>query len=67
MEYAEGGTLRNYLNENFLSLNWEDKYRLALQLSDSIKCLHENGMARKDLDNQYFIDFILQILSCIMS
>jgi serine/threonine protein kinase len=49
MEYAEGGTLRNYLNENFLSLNWEDKYRLALQLSNSIKCLHENGIVHKDL------------------
>jgi serine/threonine protein kinase len=49
MEYAEGGTLRNYLNENFLSLNWEDKYRLALQLSNAIKCLHENDIVHKDL------------------
>lgn len=48
-EYAEGGTLRNYLKENFLSLNWLDKYRLALQLSSAIRYLHEREMVHKDL------------------
>src|SRR5436853_2613 len=48
-EYAEGGTLRNYLEANFLSLNWGDKYGLALQLSSAINCLHENGIVHKDL------------------
>ncbi|RIA81545.1 kinase-like domain-containing protein [Glomus cerebriforme] len=49
LEYAEGGTLRNYLKKNFLSLNWQDKYRLALQLSKAIECLHENGIVHNDL------------------
>ncbi|GBC04282.1 hypothetical protein RclHR1_00560009 [Rhizophagus clarus] len=48
-EYAEGGTLRNYLKENFPSLNWQDKYRLALQLSSAIECLHENEIVHNDL------------------
>lgn len=48
-EYAERGTLRNYLETEFLSLNWENKYGLALQLSSAINCLHENGIAHKDL------------------
>ncbi|CAB4388385.1 unnamed protein product [Rhizophagus irregularis] len=48
-EYAEGGTLRNYLEAKFLSLNWEDKYGLAFQLSSAINCLHENGMVHLDL------------------
>ncbi|PKK63955.1 hypothetical protein RhiirC2_788165 [Rhizophagus irregularis] len=48
-EYAEGGTLRNYLETKFLSLNWENKYGLALQLSNAINCLRENGIAHKDL------------------
>jgi serine/threonine protein kinase len=47
--YAEGGTLHNYLKEKFTSLNWQDKYRLALQLSDAIKCLHGNEIVHKDL------------------
>ncbi|UZO15572.1 uncharacterized protein OCT59_006990 [Rhizophagus irregularis] len=48
-EYAEGGTLRNYLEAKFFSLNWGDKYGLALQLSNAINCLHENGIVHKDL------------------
>ncbi|CAB4488115.1 unnamed protein product [Rhizophagus irregularis] len=48
-EYAEGDTLRNYLKENFPSLNWLDKYRLALQLSNAIRYLHEREMVHKDL------------------
>src|SRR5436190_22281337 len=41
MEYAEGGTLRNYLEENFPTLNWQDKYKLSLQLSSAVEYLHE--------------------------
>ena len=49
IEYAERGTLRSYLSVKFASLSWQDKYKLALQLSDAIECLHENGMVHKDL------------------
>ncbi|PKK64552.1 hypothetical protein RhiirC2_756531, partial [Rhizophagus irregularis] len=38
-EYADGGTLRNYLKENFNLLDWGNKYELALQLSSAIKLL----------------------------
>ncbi|GBC04284.1 hypothetical protein RclHR1_00560011 [Rhizophagus clarus] len=48
-EYAEGGTLHNYLKENFPSLNWLDKYRLALQLSSAVKYLHEREIVHKSL------------------
>ncbi|CAI2199511.1 14981_t:CDS:2, partial [Funneliformis geosporum] len=41
LEYADGGTLRRYLEENFSDLNWQNKYNLALQLSHAIKCLHD--------------------------
>src|ERR1051325_985693 len=51
MEYAEGGTLHNYLEENFSSLNWQDKYRIALQLSNAIECLHEKGIVHNDLSS----------------
>ncbi|RIA92718.1 kinase-like domain-containing protein, partial [Glomus cerebriforme] len=32
LEYADGGTLRNYLKENFVNLTWNDKFNLAFQL-----------------------------------
>ncbi|GBB83350.1 hypothetical protein RclHR1_10080003 [Rhizophagus clarus] len=50
-EYAEGGTLRNYLEVKFLSLNWEDKCGLAFQLSGAINYLHENGIVHIELNS----------------
>ncbi|CAB4444294.1 unnamed protein product [Rhizophagus irregularis] len=49
MEYADGGTLRDYLKNNIHSLTWENKYRLAYQLACSILCLHEEGIVHRDL------------------
>src|SRR5947207_2905896 len=49
MDYAEGDTLRDYLEKNFSSLNWQDTYGLAFQLSSAIQYLHEKGIVHKDL------------------
>ncbi|EXX50996.1 Skt5p [Rhizophagus irregularis DAOM 197198w] len=51
LEYAEGGTLRNYLKEEFTSLDWQDKYRLAFQLSSAIEYLHEKETIHEDLNS----------------
>ncbi len=40
MEYADSGTLRNYLEKNFDKLTWKDKYNLAYQLASAVSCLH---------------------------
>ena len=49
MEYADSGTLRNYLEECFDDLTWEDKYNLAYQLACAVSCLHEEGIVHRDL------------------
>ncbi|CAB4438307.1 unnamed protein product [Rhizophagus irregularis] len=49
MEYANGGTLRDYLNENFNRLSWDDRYNLAHQLACSVLCLHDEGIVHRDL------------------
>ncbi|RIA98214.1 kinase-like domain-containing protein [Glomus cerebriforme] len=49
MEYADGGSLQDYLKENFKKLTWEDKYKLAFQLTCVISCLHDNGIVHHDL------------------
>ncbi|EXX52935.1 kinase-like domain-containing protein [Rhizophagus irregularis DAOM 181602=DAOM 197198] len=49
MEYADGGTLRDYLKNNFHSLTWENKYRLAFQLACSVLCLHKARIVHRDL------------------
>jgi serine/threonine protein kinase len=49
MEYADGGTLNNYLKENFEKLTWEDKFKLAYQLASAVSCLHDEDIIHRDL------------------
>uniref|UniRef100_U9URI3 Uncharacterized protein n=2 Tax=Rhizophagus irregularis (strain DAOM 181602 / DAOM 197198 / MUCL 43194) TaxID=747089 RepID=U9URI3_RHIID len=49
LEYADGGTLKSYLNENFKELNLDDKYQLAFQLANAVACLHELEIIHRDL------------------
>ena len=56
MEYADGGTLQEYLKQNFDNLTWEDKYNLAYQLACSVLCLHNEEIVHRDLVMLYNID-----------
>ncbi|CAI2167062.1 8077_t:CDS:2 [Funneliformis geosporum] len=49
MEYADGGTLCDYLKKNFKKLTWNDKYNFAYQLAGAVSCLHEEGIVHRDL------------------
>uniref|UniRef100_U9UA34 Protein kinase domain-containing protein n=1 Tax=Rhizophagus irregularis (strain DAOM 181602 / DAOM 197198 / MUCL 43194) TaxID=747089 RepID=U9UA34_RHIID len=49
MEYANNGTLRNYLNRYFKNLTWNDKLNLAFQLANAISFLHDEGIIHRDL------------------
>ncbi|CAI2161825.1 17633_t:CDS:2 [Funneliformis geosporum] len=52
MEYADGGTLRNYLKNHFVNLTWENKYDLAYQLACAVSCLHDEGIVHRDLHSR---------------
>ncbi|PKK62195.1 kinase-like protein [Rhizophagus irregularis] len=49
IEYAENGTLRKYLKENFKNLSWDNKFDLAFQLVYAVSCLHDEGIMHRDL------------------
>ncbi|CAB4413986.1 unnamed protein product [Rhizophagus irregularis] len=49
MEYADNGTLRKYLKENFENLTWNNKFNLAFQLVCAVSCLHNEGIVHRDL------------------
>jgi serine/threonine protein kinase len=44
LEYADGGTLRNYLKENFNKLNLNNKLQFAMQISDAVSYLHQKSI-----------------------
>ncbi|POG65455.1 kinase-like domain-containing protein, partial [Rhizophagus irregularis DAOM 181602=DAOM 197198] len=52
IEYADGGTLRDYLKENFENLTWNDKFSLAFQLVYAVSCLHGEGIVHRDLHSK---------------
>ncbi|GBC05382.1 hypothetical protein RclHR1_00620022 [Rhizophagus clarus] len=44
MEYADSGTLKDYLKKNFNNFTWDNKYNLAYQLACGVSCLHNEGI-----------------------
>ncbi|CAB5342192.1 unnamed protein product [Rhizophagus irregularis] len=59
LEYINGGTLGSYLNRyiNELNeLNWNDKYRLALQLASAVSYLHDKGISHNNMhENNIYV------------
>ena len=49
LQYANQGNLRNYLKKNFPSLQWEDKVRMALDITCGLKYLHFKQIIHRDL------------------
>ncbi|GBB98103.1 hypothetical protein RclHR1_03140002 [Rhizophagus clarus] len=51
MEYADSGSLKNYLKENFGKLTWDDKFKFACQLASAVLCLHDEDILHRDLSS----------------
>ncbi|PKY46601.1 kinase-like protein, partial [Rhizophagus irregularis] len=49
MEYADGGSLRDYLKENFDMLTWRNKVSFAYQLACAVSFLHDEGIIHRNL------------------
>jgi len=49
MQYADGGDLRNYLDNYFKNLTWDDKKKLAFQIADGLNYLHNENVLHRDL------------------
>lgn len=62
MEYADSGTLQDYLKKNFNNLTWDDKYNLAYQLAYAVLCLHNGGIVHRDL--VIYFSHYLHYLNC---
>ena len=57
LEYADGGTLNNYLGEHFNELDWCEKLDLAIQLTSAVEFLHDEEIIHRDLVINEFLLF----------
>jgi len=65
LEYAEGGTLCNYLAKNFGSLTRENKYNLGLDITNGLRHLHSLDIVHKDLVFIVFKCIVIEIICYI--
>ncbi|RGB40250.1 kinase-like domain-containing protein [Rhizophagus diaphanus] len=49
LEYADRGTLKNYLKNNFNKLDWNFKLKFAIQFADAVSCIHQKEIVHNDL------------------
>src|ERR1051325_4174814 len=48
MEYAQYGSLRQHLDKNFNSLNWNEKLCNLLYIVGGLREIHEKGLIHRD-------------------
>ncbi|RIB21664.1 kinase-like domain-containing protein [Gigaspora rosea] len=49
LQYANNGNLREYLKNNFSRLQWEDKIRMAKEITQGVLYLHNKNIVHRDL------------------
>ncbi|RIB25926.1 kinase-like domain-containing protein [Gigaspora rosea] len=52
LEYADNGTLREYLKANFTKLQWTDKLCIAKEIALGLLFLHDNNIIHRDLHSK---------------
>ncbi|RIB25805.1 kinase-like domain-containing protein, partial [Gigaspora rosea] len=52
LQYANGGNLRKYLKNNFLELQWGDKFRMAKQIAQGLFYLHSKNIVHRNLHSK---------------
>ncbi|GBB84051.1 hypothetical protein RclHR1_01070001 [Rhizophagus clarus] len=57
MEYADGGDLRSYLQQNFTKSTWNNNkmFKLAYQIAEGIKYLHGENILHRDLHSKNIV------------
>ena len=48
MNYAQNGSLRQYLNNSFISLNWRDKLYILFTIAYGLDTIHKKGLIHHD-------------------
>ncbi|CAB4409787.1 unnamed protein product [Rhizophagus irregularis] len=50
LEYANGGTLRNYLRTNIETFKWEGQFQFAKEIASAVSWLHHKKVIHGDIN-----------------
>jgi serine/threonine protein kinase len=65
LDYADSGTLNDYLKCHFNELDWVHKYELAKQLASAVSCIHGEDIIHRDLVYTILFYFFFKIIYSI--
>src|SRR5688500_14524952 len=49
LEYAEGGSFNNWINNNYKDFDWKNKIQTLLYIIEGLKGIHQNQKVHHDL------------------
>ncbi|KAG9299656.1 hypothetical protein G9A89_020827 [Geosiphon pyriformis] len=52
MKYANGGTLKSFLEKNSSNLTWQRRIKIATEIALGLCCIHKEGIAHRDLHHK---------------
>ena len=57
MRYASGGSLTDYITENFKDLKWKDKIQILYSIISGLNIIHQEQLTHRDLHSGNILHF----------
>jgi len=61
MEYADQGSLSEYLTVNKDTLTWKTRFQLALDICNGLSCMHKEKILHRDLVSKLMLTYLYKI------
>ena len=65
LDYADSGTLKEYLKEKSKTFEWKDQLKFAKEIASAISCLHDNDILHRDLVSLLIFNLYIFLLNLI--
>ncbi|RIA78980.1 kinase-like domain-containing protein, partial [Glomus cerebriforme] len=63
LEYADNGSIKDYIKSNYLNLKWKDKLNILYCTSKNLQTIHKLQYVHRDLHSGNVVNFILPYIA----